>query len=390
MGINVEISYKSLNKHEEELCGDKVELLKTKDSDIVILADGMGSGVKANILSTLTSKILGTMLMNGASLEDCVETIILTLPVCKIRQVAYSTFSILQIYEDGNAYLVEFDNPGCIFIRSGGLVNIPFEERIIHNKKIREYRCKVEIGDYFVLMSDGVVHAGVGKLLNFGWSWENVAEYAVNAVKTYSTANRLVTALSNACDELYMQSPGDDATVAVAKVIDKKVVCILTGPPQDPEDDEKMIQEFMSGEGKKVVCGGTTANIISRELKRKIKTSLDYIDPNIPPIAKIDGIDLVTEGVLTLTKTLHLLKQYVGNEVDEDFFLQLDEKNGAAMVAKVIIEECTDLYLYVGRAINVAHQNPELPFDLSIRMNLVHQIKQVVEEMGKQITIKYY
>lgn len=390
MGVNVEISYKSLNKHEEELCGDKVELLKTKDSDIIILADGMGSGVKANILATLTAKILGTMLINGATLEDCVETIILTLPVCKIRQVAYSTFSILQIFKNGEAYLVEFDNPSCIFIRSGELVKIPFEERIIHNKKIREYRCNVMLGDYFVLMSDGVVHAGVGKLLNFGWSWENVAEYAVNAVKMYGTANRLVTALSGACNELYMQSPGDDTTVAVAKVINRKVVRVLTGPPSNPEDDKRMIEEFMSGEGKHVVCGGTTANIISRELMRSMKTSLEYMDPNIPPIAYIDGIDLVTEGVLTLTRTLSLLRRYAGNDVDEHFFMQLDEKNGAAMMAKIIIEECTDLYLYVGRAINVAHQNPELPFDLSIRMNLVHQIEQVVKEMGKQITIKYY
>ncbi|MDO5293740.1 MAG: SpoIIE family protein phosphatase [bacterium] len=390
MGVNVDISYKSLNKHEEELCGDKVELLKTNDSDIIILADGMGSGVKANILATLTSKILGTMLINGASLEDCVETIILTLPVCKIRQVAYSTFSILQIYHSGEAYLVEFDNPSCIFIREGKLVQIPFKERLIHDKKIREYRCNVSLGDYFVLMSDGVVHAGVGKLLNFGWSWENVAEYAVNAVKTCATADRLVTALSDACDELYMQSPGDDTTVAVAKVTDKKVVGLLTGPPVNPEDDQRMIQDFMEQEGKKVVCGGTTANIISRELQRGITTSLEYLDPNVPPIAHIVGIDLVTEGVLTLTKTLHLLKKYANNEVDEDFFIQLDQKNGAAMVAKIIIEECSDLYLYVGRAINVAHQNPELPFDLSIRMNLVHQIETVVKEMGKQITIKYY
>ncbi|MDO5519169.1 MAG: SpoIIE family protein phosphatase [bacterium] len=390
MSVNVDISYKSLNKHEEELCGDKVELLKTADSDIIILADGMGSGVKANILATLTSKILGTMLINGASLEDCVETIILTLPVCKIRQVAYSTFSILQIYHSGEAYLVEFDNPGCIFIREGKLIQIPFEERVIHDKKIREYRCNVNIGDYFLLMSDGVVHAGVGKLLNFGWSWEHVAEYAVNATKTCTTADRLVTALSDACDELYMQSPGDDATVAVAKVTVKKVVALLTGPPVNPEDDQRMIEEFMEQEGKKVVCGGTTANIISRELQRGITTSLEYLDPNVPPIAHIAGIDLVTEGVLTLTKTLHLLQKYANNEVDEDFFIQLDQKNGAAMVAKIIIEECSDLYLYVGRAINVAHQNPELPFDLSIRMNLVHQIETVVKKMGKQITIKYY
>ena len=124
MGVKVDISYKSLNKHNEELCGDKVEVLKTADSDILILADGMGSGVKANILATLTSKILGTMLINGASIDACVETIVKTLPVCKIRQVAYSTFSILQIFHDGEAYLVEFDNPSCICLRDGAVLKL--------------------------------------------------------------------------------------------------------------------------------------------------------------------------------------------------------------------------------------------------------------------------
>lgn len=388
--INVDISYKSLNKKNEELCGDKVEILKTKDSNILILTDGMGSGVKANILATLTAKILGTMLIHGASIDACVETIVKTLPVCQIRQVAYSTFSILQIYHSGEAYLVEFDNPSCIWIRENGLYPLPYQERTIANKTIRESRFHVHMGDYFILLSDGVIHAGVGKLLNFGWTWDSVAEYAVNAVKTAFTANRLANTLSKACDDLYMQSPGDDTTIAVAKIVTKKVVTLLTGPPSKQNTDSQVVEEFMSKEATKVVCGGTTANIVARELGRSITTSLEYIDPNIPPIGYIEGIDLVTEGVLTLSHTLHLLKQYVSNQVDEMFFLRLDERNGASMIAKTIIEECTELHLYVGKAINIAHQNPELPFDLSIRMNLVEQIREVVNKMGKGVTITYY
>lgn len=390
MGVNVEISYKSLNKHNEELCGDKVEILKTEDSDILILTDGMGSGVKANILATLTAKILGTMLVNGATLDDCVETIALTLPVCKVRQVAYSTFSILQIFHSGEAYLVEFDNPSCICLRDGSVVNLDFEERCIRGKNIREYRFHVKLGDYFILFSDGVIHAGVGKILNFGWDWPNVAEYAKASLKTSFTANRLANTLSKACDDLYMQSPGDDTTIAVAKIINKKTVHIFTGPPISKAEDAKVVENFLKGEATTVVCGGTTANIVARETNKKIQTSLNYTDPNIPPIAHIDGIDLVTEGVLTLTRTLSLLKQYQRGDVDEHFFMKLDQKNGAAMVAKLLIEQCTNLHMYVGKAINVAHQNPELPFDLSIRMNLVQQIQDVVKKMGKEVTISYY
>lgn len=392
MGVTVDVAYKSLNKFTEILCGDKVELLQTEDSHIMILADGMGSGVKANILATLTSKILGTMFLNGATLEECVETIVETLPVCQVRQVAYATFSILQVFHNGDAYLVEFDNPGCIYVRDGKLISIPQNIRIIEDKKINEFRFQVKKGDALILMSDGTIHAGVGKLLNFGWTWDSIAEYAVKQYKLTISAMRLASSLCRACDELYMFRPGDDTTVAVMRIIDRKVVHLMTGPASDQKDDTAMVQDFMTGENtKRIVCGGTSATICSRVLNRPMNVSLDYVDPEIPPIAYIKGLELVTEGVLTLNRVIHLLKRYVKNEsISEDFFLELDRANGGSMVAKLLIEECTELHLYVGKAINSAYQNPGLPFDLGIRQNLVEQLKHTVEEMGKQVSITYY
>lgn len=392
MGVAVDVAYKSLNKFKEVLCGDKVEILKTADSDILILADGMGSGVKANILSTLTSKILGTMFLNGATLEECVETIVETLPVCQVRQVAYSTFSILQVFHNGDAYLVEFDNPGCIFVRHGNLVPVPVNTRVIEGKTINEFRFTVKKGDALILMSDGTIHAGVGQLLNFGWLWEDIAEYAVKQYAVTISSVRLATAICRACDELYMFRPGDDTTVAVMRIIDSKPVHLMTGPASSPKDDYEMVGQFFSGEDtKRVVCGGTSATIVSRVLKRNLDVSLEYVDPDIPPMAYIDGIELVTEGVLTLNRVLQLLKQYGENEsVGQEFFCELDKPNGGSMVAKMIIEDCTELHLYVGKAINSAYQNPGLPFHLGIRQNLVEQLKKAVENMGKPVTITYY
>ena len=393
MAITVDVAYKSLNKFTEVLCGDKVELLKTDDSNIMILADGMGSGVKANILATLTSKILGTMFLNGATLEECVETIVETLPICKVRQVAYSTFSILQVFHSGAAYLVEFDNPNCIFIRNGKLVPIPQNIREVQGKKINEYRFQVQRGDALILMSDGTVHAGVGQLLNFGWLWEDIAKYAVKQYALTISAMRLAAAICQACDELYQFRPGDDTTVACMRIINAKPVHLMTGPAQDPSMDEEMVRSFMSGDDstKRIVCGGTSATIVSRVLKKRLDVSMDYVDPDIPPIAYMDGIELVTEGVLTLNRVVQLLRRYVKNEtVSEDFFLELDKPNGASMVAKMLIEDCTELHLYVGKAINSAYQNPGLPFDLGIRQNLVEQLKHVIEEMGKTVVVTYY
>ena len=391
MSVSIDVAWKSLNKHQEELCGDKVEIVKTEDSDIVILADGMGSGVKANILATLTSKILGTMMFQGATIESCVETIAKTLPICQVRKVAYATFSILQIFHSGEAYLAEFDNPGCVFIRDKKIVKYPYEERSIEGKTIHEYRFQVKQNDCFVLMSDGVIYAGAGEILNLqGWTWENMAEYTLQCTKKTLSASRLAVLLSQACDDLYVQRPGDDTTVAVARVIERRVVNIFTGPPLHKEDDEKLMHEFMHMEGKKIVAGGTSSNIAARVLKKDIITKVDHNDPDVPPMAVIEGLDLVTEGVLTMGRALKLLKRYVRDEFDAEFFDELDANNGASRLAKILIEECTQLNLFVGTAVNQAHQDSELSFDLSVRMNLVEQLQNVVEKMGKRVSVKYY
>ena len=390
MSVSVDICWKSFNKNREELCGDKVEVLKTEDSSIIILADGMGSGVKANILATLTSKILGTMFREGAAIDACVETIARTLPICKEREVAYATFSILQIFRDGEAYLVEYDNPKCVFIRNKEIINYPYQERVIEGKKIREYRFHVELNDCFVLMSDGAIWAGEEETMNYNWEWDDMAAYTLKCTNETLSAARLAAMLSQVCYDLYGQKPGDDTTVAVTIVIRRQVVNIFTGPPSRKEDDERVVHDFMKQEGKKVICGGTSANVASRVLKREIVTLVKHADPKIPPMATMEGLDLVTEGVLTIGSALDLLHRYENDDFDEAFFDALDAENGAAKLARLLIEECTDLNLFVGKALNPAHQNSNLPFDLSVRMNLVEQLKDCAERMGKHVTVKYY
>lgn len=390
MSVSVDICWKSFNKNREELCGDKVEVLKTEDSSIIILADGMGSGVKANILATLTSKILGTMFREGAEIDACVETIARTLPICKEREVAYATFSILQIFRDGEAYLVEYDNPKCVFIRNKEIIKYPYQERVIEGKKIREFRFHVELNDCFVLMSDGAIWAGEEETMNYNWEWDDMAAYTLKCTNETLSAARLAAMLSQVCYDLYGQKPGDDTTVAVTRVIRRQVVNIFTGPPSRKEDDERVVHDFMKQEGKKVICGGTSANVASRVLKREIVTLVKHADPKIPPMATMEGLDLVTEGVLTIGSALDLLHRYENDDFDEAFFDALDAENGAAKLARLLIEECTDLNLFVGKALNPAHQNSNLPFDLSVRMNLVEQLKDCAERMGKHVTVKYY
>ena len=390
MNINIDVAYKSLNKMNEELCGDKVEILRTEDSTILILADGMGSGVKANILATLTSKILGTMFLNGADLDSCVETVAKTLPICQERLVAYATFSILQVFDSGEAYLVEYDNPSCIFIRDGALVPIPQNTREIAGKQINEYRFQVRLGDAFALLSDGTIYAGAGDLMNLDWTWDNMSAYALKTARITKSASRLATMLCQACDDLYEGRPGDDTTVAVMRITEVKKVKLMTGPPRSQEDDAAAVSRLMEGNALRIVCGGTSAKIVSRVLGRTITAVTDQTpDPDIPPVSRIDGIDLTTEGVVTLSRTLALLRQYADNdgELEEDYFLELDKDNGGSMVARALLEDCSELEIILGTAVNAAYQNSDLAFSLHSRNQIVKQLKKLMEGMGKRVSV---
>lgn len=390
MNFYVETAYESINKYNEELCGDKVEIIRTEDSVVAVLADGLGNGVKANILSTMTTKIIGTFMANGLNIDEAVETIANTLPVCKDRGIAYSTFSILQIFHSGEGYLVEYDNPSVFIFKKGRLVSPEAEERLISGKVIKESRFTVGTNDLFIMVSDGVIHAGIGQTLNLGWQWNHVSDYIRKTNRNDLSAKGIAKLLISACDNLYAHKPGDDTTVAAIKIRKPVHLNIMVGPPRDRGEDEAFIHEFMEKQGKKVVCGGTTAQIVARVMNREIVTSFDYCNPEIPPTAKIEGIELTTEGVLTLGKALDHVRICSSSKSTMQDFLELNEKDGASMLAKILMDESTSIHFFVGCAINPAHQDHEHVLSLGVKLKLVEKMASYLRSMGKQVSISFH
>lgn len=390
MSIFVDASYSSLNKSKEELCGDKVEIIRNKDSIIIVLADGLGSGVQANILATLTSKIIGTMLAMGSSVDEAVETIVNTLPISKDRGLAYSTFSILQIFESGESYLVEFDNPSMIRLIKGKFADLEKKTRVINDKVINECRFKVSTEDILILMSDGAIHAGVGHSLKLGWQWDNVKTYAERIYWKNTSSQAISKLILAVCNNLYENEPGDDTTVVTVKIRKRENVNVIIGPPVDRSMDKSLAERFLNSEGKKVVCGGTTAQIISRESGKKLSISLNYIDPHMPPTAAIEGIDLTTEGILTMSKALEYVKKYSSPNNNINDFIIGNQQDGASKLAKILIEESTSVHFFVGRAINPAHQNPDFPLDFGMKLKLVSEMVKCLEGMGKTVEVEYF
>lgn len=393
-----DVGWKSLNKYGEMLCGDRVEVVEDASSMVVVLADGLGSGVKANILSTLTSKIISTMIARNMTIEDCVATIVATLPVCEVRRIAYATFTIVRISgasdtpgvsDNLEAEIIQYDNPPVLMLRDGRRLDYPRISETIDGKQINKSRVRLRENDTLIAMSDGVVHAGMGTRLNFGWQWENVAAYVESKFKPEYTAKTLTTILADECAALYDDKPGDDTTVCTVKIRRRRPVNLLLGPPADQADDVRMMSLFFSKEGKHIVCGGTSSSIAARYLGRELHVSLSgYTDPEIPPVAEIDGVDLATEGVVTMSRVLEYSRDYLDG--NERYVLWMAGQDGASRLARILFEESTDINFYVGRAVNAAHQNPNLPIGFNIKMHLVNELSESLRKMGKRVKVSYF
>jgi hypothetical protein len=385
MTIKLDVATSYLPKRGEEVCGDTSEVIRGNDATTIIFSDGLGSGIKASILSILTTKIASGLLQRRVEIEEVFETIADTLPICKVRNLAYSTLSILQIFNDGTSHLIEYDNPPLIFLRNGEEVPLERRERFIAGKPIQESSFQVEVGDLLILMSDGVTNAGVGGgLFKLGIGYDGLIDNIVTRSLYIKDSKDIADEIVELIDLCYLFKPGDDSTVVVMKVRSPKSVVVLTGPPGDPALDSSVVSKFLSFEGAaKVVCGGATGNMVAREVGRPIKTYAKYEDPSVPPTATIEGIDMVTEGILTLNKCIEKIENIkVGERIGSS-------RDGATLLAKTLLGADKVTFL-IGEAINIAHEEFMQSLQLKPRTEAVGRLADLLTEMGKEIELQRF
>lgn len=387
--LHYDIGFKSENHVDEELCGDHVEIVHRDDgSSIVVLADGLGSGVKASILSTLTATILSTMLNANISVEDCVDTVAATLPVSSEHGVAYSTFTIMLLDPNGTANLIQFDNPPTLLLRNGRSIEYPHTEINIGGKQIWQSNLHLRKGDILAAMSDGCPYAGPDNSYNMNWRVEDIALYLERFATRDMSARNLASQLVEKCVRLYANRPKDDTTACIVQARGHNAVNILFGPPADRNDTNRMLNLFFAKRGLHVVCGGTTASLAANFLGTTVEPIGQTVRGDIPPMSKIEGVDLTCEGMVTMRRVVEYARDYVGENLLHDEWGK--SPDGASRLMHTLFEEATDVNLFVGRAENPAYRELGVSFGFGAKVQIAQELAELLRQMNIHVKVSYF
>jgi hypothetical protein len=375
----------------ERICGDVFLSRKVKEENrtIAVLSDGMGHGVKANLLATLTATMTLNFTVEHKDVHKIAEIIMNTLPVCSERKISYSTFTIIDIEDSGQTTIINYDNPECIIIRDGKLFSphwhtITLDSEINKDKEIKACTFRAQKEDRMVMLTDGITQSGLGKgkyLLGYGI--ENTRELIITKVneKEDISATKLATFIVNKANANDDYQSKDDISCVVVYLREPRKLLLCSGPPFDKKNDEYLVNKVVGFKGKKILSGGTTVDIVARELNLPVEDTLEFNDPDLPPVSHIDGIDLATEGILTLSKV---------NNILEKFSERTELGKGPADEIIKLLFESDEIQLCIGTAVNVAHQDPNLPVELEIRRSVAKKLTKLLEEKFlKEVTLEF-
>lgn len=386
----IDISAMSFNHFGEELCGDNVIINHLDNNvDLVVLADGLGSGVQASILSILTSTLLSKMFSNNISIEECVSTIAQTLPYIKEKKASYCTFTIIKITDGKYVEIYNYDNPQPFLVAHHEAKPIEYKEEIIENKRLYIARFEIKLNDAIIALSDGVTYAGTGDKFNFGFDLSHIMSFMGKMARPEDSASSLNTFFMGYVKKLYNNQFGDDASCVFIKIRPRQTINLMVGPPTNPSDDDRIAALFMSKPGLHIVCGGTTSKIIAHYLDKPVIPLLQYEDKNIPPISTIEGVDLVTEGIVTLNKVLKNAQSFL-NDNNAEYFNWFYHKDGASLISKYLLDTATEINIYAGCAINEAHQKGTASLNHAFKMHVVDELSQDLKKMNKCVRVTYY
>lgn len=387
----IEVHCHQKNHEGERICGDVFLSRRISEEGriVAVLSDGMGHGVKANVLATLTATMALNFTIEHKDFAKTAEIIMNTLPVCSERKMSYATFTIVDIDFDGSVNILQYDNPEVLVFRGLQQLKLQWNDIELESEKNKGKHLKLcnfypRKEDRIIFCSDGISQSGLGtKNFLFGWDIDGLTEFVEQALANNASvsATELSAKIVKKAHQNDNYRSKDDSSCAVIYFRDPRELLLCTGPPYEEEKDAEYARSLENFKGKKILCGATTADIMSRELKREIVDSFDFTDPDLPPVSYMESVDLITEGILTLSKVYNILSAY-----DQ----RTDLGNGPADLIVKMMLDSDRIKMIIGTRINIAHQDPNIPVELEIRRTVVKRIARKLEEKFlKEVSLEY-
>ncbi len=388
MSLFLEVESVQRRKSGEDICGDAFVTRRIPEEKrwLAVLSDGLGSGVKANVLASMTAAMAVRFAASDMEFTRSAEIMMDALPVCQTRRISYATFTIVDTRLTGGTRIIEMGNPRFLLVRDGQVVDVPARETRSPRWSDRSMLFSepdTRAEDRLILLSDGITQAGMGSAWHkLGWRREGCARFVEQRVRQEPgiSARQLAEEIVHRALGCTRDGrPADDMTCSVLYFRRPRRLLVLTGPPFHQPSDREVAALIRDFPGRKAICGGTTATIVARELRREVKTRLASASRDLPAVSTLAGVDLVTEGILTLTRTAQYL------EAEEPVRAQ----DAAASLTRLLLESDA-LEFVVGTRINEAHQDPSLPVDLDIRRNIIKRIAHTLQTRYlKEVDIRY-
>ncbi len=394
--IFIDVDYAQIYKHGQKIGGDVFLLSRNPENNQIVatLSDGLGSGVKANVLASLTAHMAHKLSFSPIDLNHSAKIIMDTLPVCKERKISYSTFTIADIrYKENNedieVNLVEYDNPPSLRFKGSEPVYWTREktelqrEGAFKKEIVSSSSFKLSASERLIMFSDGVTQSGLGRSLPLGWRLDGVREFIKKEIEanpdiSSRELSRAIVQKANSLDGLCSK---DDITCVVVYIRKPRRTLIVTGPPFTKEADEILGEKIKAFDGRKIVSGGTTAQIVARMLGKKLTVDMKCWSKDVPPASKMEGIDLVTEGMLTLSRVATILEKRLNPaELPDDPAKRFVE----------ILLDSDQVHFLVGTKINEAHQDPNIPVEIGIRRTIIGRLRKALEEIYLKETSQEY
>jgi hypothetical protein len=382
----IESAHQSQIREGVAVCDDAISTFQTEKQFFAILVSG-GWQVEGGAVSV--AEKAASMLKQGILLKQVVDALLSALPKDK-----HIPFSLLEILGGNQASVVECDAPPLFMTRQGQLLSLPVLEEVSHGHLVRECQFTVKDGDHIAMVSEGYIRAR-GRIRP--WGWRDIADSIRRLTGTRCDAEQLLGALMRSYERLAQGGRGvrgeergvksltsqKGVSVVAMFVRPIRTATVWSGPPVKRAAEKQVLDNLMSEPGARILCGDTTAEIAARLLGAELMMEPPPEDgwAEVPPVSKLEGVSLVTEGVVTMGKAR---ERMAGAQRIRD----LRQEDGATRLARLLLT-ADKIHFLVGLAINPA-QVADKAGKVPLRRIVIEDLMTDLKARGKIVSVEYF